>query len=341
VKSVELPASVLILHAGALGDCVLAVALAMRMKREWCDPSVSMLSRSPIARWAARRGYLDFAGLLDEFGAHRLYDPSSEWSAPLAEMLNRHELTVSFLGGSFGAINERLAGLRRGRAVAIDPALRASTARLREHITEQWSNDLAAAGFPLHSPVEIDIRLEHREAAPGSGLRDRLRISTGSIVLLHPGSGGLHKCAPVEVMESWISRLRRAGFEPAWIVGPDEMERFGESWAHRLESSARVLYEESVELAAELIAAADGYIGFDSGMTHVAAMTGMPTLAVFGPTDERVWRPPFSNCCCLRFGSLNRPSDAETNALVRGIENALMRSSRHPARCDREAPRRE
>ena len=34
-----------------------------------------------------------------------------------------------------------------------------------------------------------------------------------------------------------------------------------------------------------------GFIGNDSGMTHLAAYSGCPTIALFGPTDPRVWGP--------------------------------------------------
>ena len=33
------------------------------------------------------------------------------------------------------------------------------------------------------------------------------------------------------------------------------------------------------------------YLGNDSGITHLAAMLGVPTVAIFGPTDPKIWRP--------------------------------------------------
>jgi ADP-heptose:LPS heptosyltransferase len=33
------------------------------------------------------------------------------------------------------------------------------------------------------------------------------------------------------------------------------------------------------------------FVGNDSGITHLAAYFGCPTLALFGPTDPRVWGP--------------------------------------------------
>src|SRR5207237_7479770 len=35
----------------------------------------------------------------------------------------------------------------------------------------------------------------------------------------------------------------------------------------------------------------NGSLGNDSCITHLAAMLGVPTLALFGPTDPLTWRP--------------------------------------------------
>jgi len=42
---------------------------------------------------------------------------------------------------------------------------------------------------------------------------------------------------------------------------------------------------------ARFLAEARAYIGNDSGITHLAAAVGTPTIALFGPTDPAVWGP--------------------------------------------------
>lgn len=42
---------------------------------------------------------------------------------------------------------------------------------------------------------------------------------------------------------------------------------------------------------ARYLAGARAYIGNDSGITHLAAAVGIPTIALFGPTDPAVWAP--------------------------------------------------
>jgi ADP-heptose:LPS heptosyltransferase len=50
-------------------------------------------------------------------------------------------------------------------------------------------------------------------------------------------------------------------------------------------------FESLLELA-EWMAGARLYIGNDSGITHLAAAVGTPVIAIFGPSDPRIWAPP-------------------------------------------------
>ncbi len=73
------------------------------------------------------------------------------------------------------------------------------------------------------------------------------------------------------------------------------------------------------ELSA-LIGAARVYIGPDTAVTHLAAATGAPTVALYGPTDPRTWGP-------WPVGGLDRPWDAAGTIQHRGnvwlVQNPL------------------
>ena len=42
---------------------------------------------------------------------------------------------------------------------------------------------------------------------------------------------------------------------------------------------------------AELIARSKGFVGPDTGTTHVASSTGVPIVTLFGPSDPKTWGP--------------------------------------------------
>lgn len=69
-----------------------------------------------------------------------------------------------------------------------------------------------------------------------------------------------------------------------------------------------------------LIGSADVYVGPDTAVTHLAAATGAQTVALYGPTDPRIWGP-------WPVGGLERPWDAAGTIQHRGnvwlVQNPL------------------
>jgi len=278
------PTEVLMLHSGALGDCALTVHAARCMSRSWGDPPVTLAARSPLVRWAKRRGLIAGAVMLDDIGAHHLYLPADSVPERLSAFLDGFDLIVSFLGGPEETVSARLRDIAPAHVIAIDPKPTEQTVHLGRHITQQW---LEAAGvLPDESRDVFDFE----------------RTTTGGRnVLIHPGSGGVEKCCPLEALEQLVTTLRDCGWTPSWIIGPDEMERDGELLVRRLEQIAPVVYEESIERAAEMTSHTDLYIGNDAGLTHVAALAGVRTVAIFGSSDPRVFRPLSPNVMVASF----------------------------------------
>jgi heptosyltransferase III len=53
----------------------------------------------------------------------------------------------------------------------------------------------------------------------------------------------------------------------------------------------RMLVKQSLIEVSQHLRKCRAYIGNDSGITHLAAYLGVPTIALFGPTNPRVWGP--------------------------------------------------
>lgn len=283
--------NILLLHGGALGDCVLTLQLARAMRVCWDGPRVTVAARSPIARWAARHGLIDASRSLDDLGIHALYGTETPVPDSIAVFLNGFDWIVSFLGGPTETVSRRLLEVPGARVASIDPRPTAETLRDGVHITRQWAADVERqTDSPTIDALEDTARIDAAPALRAS-LSSRLGCTERPCVLCHPGSGSLNKCCPIDALRLVVQRLQSTGRSVAWMIGPDEQERFGPDFAARLRADAPVIYEESVEAAADLVAGADAFIGNDAGMTHVAALAGVPTLALFGPTDPDVWRP--------------------------------------------------
>jgi ADP-heptose:LPS heptosyltransferase len=57
---------------------------------------------------------------------------------------------------------------------------------------------------------------------------------------------------------------------------------------------------QPLDIAAAAIARTALYVGNDSGLMHVAAAAGVPTLGLFGPSDDRHFRPWGANAAFVR-----------------------------------------
>ncbi len=103
-------------------------------------------------------------------------------------------------------------------------------------------------------------------------------------VAIHPGSGSSRKNWALERFMEVARSLESAGEEVAWIVGPAEAEIV-------LPSDAHTWRDLNLHALAGSLSRCRLYIGNDSGVTHLAAACGCPTVVLFGATDQRVWLP--------------------------------------------------
>jgi len=131
---------------------------------------------------------------------------------------------------------------------------------------EEFRDAVAHLPFTFHPALPSE---------PPSGIpRIPLSGPPHDSVILHPFSGGAKKNWPLACFRELAAQLNNV----AWTCGPEE----------QLEGAKR--FSDLAELA-RWIAGARLYIGNDSGITHLAAAVGTPTLAIFGPTDPAIWRP--------------------------------------------------
>ena len=62
------------------------------------------------------------------------------------------------------------------------------------------------------------------------------------------------------------------------------------------------------------------FIGNDSGISHLAAAIGLPTVAIFGPTDEKVWSPRGEKTFVVSSGVRCSPCPQDRFVLCKDIE---------------------
>jgi len=310
----------LILHGGALGDLVLTLQLALRLPGS--DGGLDVVSRvNPgtlaTCRPAVRRRSSEGLGLHWLFGDHD--DPAP----PRLRALIAGRRVLSALAGPHTIAHQRLADLGPAALYGLDPRPRPEAER---HITQQWQTQLEAQGLRVtkgthQRPAQRGLGGREELRARGRGLIARAmgtrtgesaapvraaetanaaivgnapsRAAAESYVVVHPGSGGRAKCWPMGRFVEVARELRRAGRAVCFVLGPAEVERGLEtaSAARYAPHGGRDSAARGDERLADEALSDEFPVVRCPEPDELAALSGTPTVALFGPTSPNVWRP--------------------------------------------------
>jgi len=251
------PDKIVLEHAGALGDFLLAWPALVAVARHFAGCPVSQAVRPAHAPWLA------------------------PLATPCPPAL-RQALDARFSGETWpreltGVLVVR-PGLAKRPAVPDSPwfwFLRGIKDGCDTSPRTLYEDALAARGVPcLPEPTALFQQFFGGHAPQGR------------TALLFPGAGHPDKTWVQSSLEALARELSRRGIEPRFVLGPVEMER---GIAPRGGDSLR---PRNLEELAAAIRSARFVVGPDCGPLHLAAMHGVPGVALFGPTSPRQWGPP-------------------------------------------------
>lgn len=128
-------------------------------------------------------------------------------------------------------------------------------------------------------------------AAEIGAWKQRLGLAQeGSAIALCPGAVGPAKRWPAGAYAALAAQLTARGHE-IWVLGGSAETAIAGQVVAGLGPRARDLTGNDLRNAILALAAARAAISNDSGLLHVAAALGTPTLGIFGPTSPWHWAP--------------------------------------------------
>lgn len=111
------------------------------------------------------------------------------------------------------------------------------------------------------------------------------------LVGIHPGGSSFDKRWPEENYAQIADTLAHEYSAKILILrGPDEAE-FERNFQKAVQSNSIAYAPKSIRELAALIRRCNFFVCNDSGPMHIAAALGVPTVAIFGPTDHVAWKP--------------------------------------------------
>jgi ADP-heptose:LPS heptosyltransferase len=141
---------------------------------------------------------------------------------------------------------------------------------------------------------------------------------TEPLIVLHPGSGSPNKCAPPALLVNIIKGLTavRPHFILCLIGGPADADALRKVQGLLTHLEPIILADLDLLSVGRYLAHAQLFIGHDSGLSHLAARLGVPSILLFGPTDPAKWAPRGTHvaamrksCHCMEKGSMTQCTD--------------------------------
>jgi heptosyltransferase-3 len=260
---------VLVLRGGALGDFLVTLPALARLRRRWPDARIELVGNATAAALAVTRGLLDAAHSQHEARWSALFG-DAPLPTELCTWLEGFDLVVNYWPDPDGELRRRFP-VRSGQAFLHGAAM-PTQAPAAAHYCE-----------PLRALGLETTDLFH-PLAPWRG---------GGPIAIHVGSGSPRKNWPLARWHELIAGLNA----PVLVIR-------GEAEAGlSLPASIRVADRLPLEALIGELTQCRLFLGHDSGVSHLAAACGVPSILLFGPTDPALWAPPAPHVRVIRHGS--------------------------------------
>jgi heptosyltransferase-3 len=312
MKPIELPNNprVLVVAMRRLGDVLLTTPLIGSIKRAYPEASIDALV------FAGTEGILtgnpDLAGVLTIRQRPRI----GETLSLIGRIGKRYDLALSTQTGDRPTLLAVIAGRqsagpveRAGFAAAVK-----RVALSRSYVSEGGRHRVLEI---LRLADALGIRAHAEIVCPAGAVAPALAPAQPYAVV-HAAPMFTYKRWTLEGWRRLALALRERGLGIVVTGAAGDRAYLDEIW--RGGDVVRRDGELAWPELSALIGAARAYIGPDTAVTHLAAASGVPTVALYGPTDPRLWGP-------WPRGGLDRPWAAAGTIQRRGnvwlVQNPL------------------
>jgi heptosyltransferase-3 len=272
---------ILVISLRRIGDVLLTTPLIRSLRRAYAEAVIDVLV------FANTAGILEGNPDIDGVVAMPAHPTMGETAALAGRLFKRYDLAVSTQAGDRPTLFALLAGRRHagvtedvsglGRAIKRRLLHRGTPYRAQIHRVEQMLQLADAIGVPRVPEL----------VCPVAGPADAIAVGENYAVL-HAAPMFRYKQWTREGWRALAAGLAHRGLDIVAISGPDPAER---AYLCDVWQGVTTVHPAEWPATVALLRRAQLYVGPDTSVTHLAAATGCPTVALFGPMDPRVWGP--------------------------------------------------
>ena len=298
-----------------VGDAVMSLPALRALRQRFPAAEISILAKPWVADLYGREPFCD------RMIPYTPRDWREKWRAGRDLAAERFDCAI-LLQNAFEAaavafaarIPERIGYARDGRSFLLTRAIPVPPpGEIPRHERFYYLELLRRAGIIDALPDNDCIRLDGAGAAREAGIARFHALGMGhTVVGMSPGAayGNAKRWLPERFAEAANRVARELGASVAIFGSKDERELCGQIAAAISAPARNFAGETSLAEFIDLAAACHVYLSNDSGGMHIASALGVPTVAIFGATDDtttgptgplaRVVREPVECSPCLK-----------------------------------------
>lgn len=267
---------ILVIRGGAIGDFVLTLPVLQALRRQFPGTHLEVLGYPHIASLALHGGLADAVRPIEARALAGFFADMGDLDDATGQYFAGFHLIVSYLYDPDGFFAENVKACSKAQFIA--GPHRPDEAK-GVHATEVFLRPLERLAIFEADPVP-SLRIVGEAPSPAPTLA------------VHPGSGSEKKNWSPPHWSKFLAHAMSATDWNVLLVGGEAEGSRVQALAEALPSS-RVTVMQSQPLAevAKRLRHCLGFVGHDSGITHLAAAVGLTGLALWADTSEAVWHP--------------------------------------------------
>lgn len=289
--------SILIIRGGALGDFILTLPALHVVRTHQPKVRLEIMGYPHIAELARGRFYTKTIQSIDQRSVACFFAKGGDLDPDLCRYFGSFDAVVSYL---YDPDQIFLENLKRAGAKQIMIADgRPVSSRNAVHASEYLARWLSEMGLP--SPIESPkLYPTTKDLEEASNLFPQPPKST---IALHLGSGSRLKNWPIERFLELTVYLKAKNFNVMTVTGPADSDAESQFWKDSASVGCIHCHSIALPILAAALQKCVAFVGHDSGISHLSAAVGTPTIAIFGPTNPKFWGPQGECVTILQRGT--------------------------------------
>lgn len=255
-------------RGGFIGDTLFAFPILKVLREKYNGSHFAFVGNPAVLPLAQAWGLADEVYDMSQYPWVELYQDEGITSPNWRNLLQKTDLAISLMRNGFEPLKRNL--LEAGAREVI-VAHEYQNPRPLKHVVECLAHSIGLQEISAHHIPPITSS-------------DKVFRPFNPPVVIHPGSSEQLRCWPAESFASVINQLLRLRQPVLLLAGPLDAAQLRDVRRHMIPSPQpglfTILRNAPILEVVQKIQQCKCYLGNDSGMTHLAALLGVPTIVV-------------------------------------------------------------